>query len=49
MNQALKRAGQVLLPSLLTMANMACGFYALLSAHRGEFVSASTASLMGMV
>ena len=49
MNQALKRAGQVPLPSLLTMANMACGFYALLSAHRGEFVSASTAILMGMV
>ena len=44
----LKRGGQLLAPSLFTVANMACGFYALLSAHRGEFVSAATAILLGM-
>lgn len=47
--QALKRGGQVLAPSLLTVGNMACGFYALLAVHRGEFVSAATAILLGMV
>ena len=45
----LKRGGQMLAPSLLTLGNMGCGFYALLSVHRGEFVSAATAILLGMV
>src|SRR3989338_6599526 len=44
-----KRGGQVLAPSLLTVGNMACGFYALLSAHQGEFVSAATGILAGIV
>jgi CDP-diacylglycerol---serine O-phosphatidyltransferase len=47
--RAVKRGGQLLAPSLLTVGNMACGFYALLSAFRGEFVSAATAILVGMV
>jgi CDP-diacylglycerol--serine O-phosphatidyltransferase len=47
--QALKRGGQVLAPSLFTLANMACGFYALLCSVRGEFVSSATAILAGMV
>ncbi len=45
----LKRGGQVLAPSIFTVGNMACGFYALLSSHRGEFVSAATAILVGML
>lgn len=47
--QALKRSGQVLAPSLFTLGNMACGFYALLAAHRGEFTAAATAILLGVV
>lgn len=39
----------VVFPSLLTVGNMGCGFYALLAVHRGEFVSAATAILIGMV
>lgn len=46
---ALKRGGRVLLPSLFTLGNMACGFYALLASVRGEFVSAATAIIAGMV
>jgi CDP-diacylglycerol--serine O-phosphatidyltransferase len=46
---SLKRGGQVLAPSIFTVGNMACGFYALLSAYRGEFSSAATAILLGMV
>jgi CDP-diacylglycerol--serine O-phosphatidyltransferase len=45
----LKRGGQVLAPSLFTLGNMACGFYALLSSVRGEFVSSAGAILLGMV
>jgi CDP-diacylglycerol--serine O-phosphatidyltransferase len=45
----LKRGGQVLAPSLFTLGNMACGFYALLSSVRGEFVSSATAIIAGMV
>ena len=44
----LKRGGQVLAPSIFTVGNMACGFYALLSAYRGEFSAAATAVLLGM-
>jgi CDP-diacylglycerol--serine O-phosphatidyltransferase len=44
----LKRGGQVLAPSLFTVGNMACGFYALLSAYRGEFSAAATAVILGM-
>lgn len=44
----LKRGGQVLAPSLLTVANMACGFYAVLAAVRGEFVATATAIILGM-
>jgi CDP-diacylglycerol--serine O-phosphatidyltransferase len=47
--KGLKRGGQLLAPSLFTVGNMACGFYALLSAHRGEFSSAATAIIVGMV
>jgi CDP-diacylglycerol--serine O-phosphatidyltransferase len=44
----LKRGGQVLAPSVFTVGNMACGFYALLSAYRGEFSAAATAIFLGM-
>ena len=47
--QALKRGGRVLLPSLFTLGNMACGFYALLASVQGEFVSSATAIIAGMV
>ncbi len=47
--QALKRGGQVLAPSLFTLGNMACGFFALISSVRGEFVSSATAIIAGMV
>ena len=47
--QSLKRGGRVLAPSLFTLGNMACGFYALLSSVRGEFVSSATAIIAGMV
>lgn len=47
--EALKRSGQVLAPSLFTMGNMACGFYALLSAHRGEFTVAASAIILGII
>lgn len=46
--QALSRGGRVLAPTLFTLANMACGFYALLSAVRGEFVACATAIVAGM-
>jgi CDP-diacylglycerol---serine O-phosphatidyltransferase len=45
----LKRGGQLLAPSLFTVANMACGFYALLAVHREEFTSAATAIIIGML
>jgi len=45
----LKRGGQVLAPSIFTMGNMACGFYAIMSAHIGNFTGASTAILGGIV
>ncbi len=44
-----KRIGQVLAPSLFTLGNMACGFYALLASHRGEFTAAATAIILGGV
>lgn len=47
--QALKRGGAILAPSLFTLGNMACGFYALMSSVRGEFVSAATAIIAGML
>jgi len=47
--QLLKRGGAVLAPSLFTLGNMACGFYALMSSVRGEFVSAATAIILGML
>jgi len=45
----IKRGGQLLAPSLFTLGNMACGFYALLASVRGEFVSSSYAIIAGMV
>lgn len=45
----LKRGGQVLAPSLFTMGNMACGFYAIIASHLDDFTSASTAILAGIV
>ena len=45
---SLKRGGQVLAPSIFTVGNMACGFYALLAAHLGQFVAAGTAILAGI-
>jgi len=47
--QSLKRGGRLLAPSLFTLGNMACGFYALLSSVRGEFVSSAYAIIAGMV
>ncbi|MBI3553942.1 MAG: CDP-diacylglycerol--serine O-phosphatidyltransferase [Elusimicrobia bacterium] len=45
----LKRGGQVLAPSLFTVGNMGCGFYALLAVHRGEYASSATAIIVGML
>ncbi|MFI5362018.1 MAG: CDP-diacylglycerol--serine O-phosphatidyltransferase [Elusimicrobiota bacterium] len=45
----IKRGGQLLAPSLFTLGNMACGFYALLSSVRGEFVPSAYAIIAGMV
>ncbi len=45
---SLRRGGRLLAPSLFTLGNMACGFYALLSIQRQEFVPAATAILLGM-
>ncbi|MBI4371596.1 MAG: CDP-alcohol phosphatidyltransferase family protein, partial [Elusimicrobia bacterium] len=44
----LKRGGRVLAPSLFTLGNMACGFYALLSSVRGEFAASAGAIIAGM-
>ena len=44
----LKRGSRVLAPSVFTVGNMACGFYALLAAYRGEFSAAATAIILGM-
>ena len=44
-----RRGGRVLAPSVFTVGNMACGFYALMASHRGDFVPAATAILLGMV
>ena len=44
----LKRSGQVLAPSIFTMGNMACGFYALNAANAGVFSAAATAILGGI-
>ena len=38
----------MLAPSLFTLSNMACGFYALLSSVRGEFVASAYAIVAGM-
>ena len=45
----LKRSGQLLAPSLFTMGNMACGFYALSAANIGDFAAAGTSILVGIV
>lgn len=45
----LKRGGQILAPSLFTVGNMACGFYALLASHQGAFAPAATAIILGIV
>lgn len=47
--KTLSRGGRVLAPSLFTLGNMACGFYALLSSVEGEFVSSAVAIIAGMV
>lgn len=44
----LRRGGRVLAPSLFTLGNMACGFYALLASVQGEFASSATAIVVGM-
>lgn len=46
--QKLKRSGQVLAPSVFTMGNMACGFYALNAANAGDFKAAAVAILGGI-
>ncbi|TBR22473.1 CDP-diacylglycerol--serine O-phosphatidyltransferase [bacterium] len=46
--EKLKRSGQVLAPSIFTMGNMACGFYALNAANVGDFPAAATAILGGI-
>ncbi len=45
----LKRSGQLLAPTVFTVANMACGFFAVLAASWGDFMSAGTAILAGIV
>ncbi|MBI4424072.1 MAG: CDP-diacylglycerol--serine O-phosphatidyltransferase [Elusimicrobia bacterium] len=45
----LKRSGQVLAPSLFTMGNMACGYYALMASNHADFAAAATAILAGIV
>lgn len=45
----LKRSGQILAPSIFTVGNMVCGFYALLAAHMGEYTSGGVAILAGIV
>lgn len=45
----IKRSGQVLAPSIFTLGNMACGFYALLATHIGEFKTAALCILGGIV
>jgi len=47
--KVIQRGGRVLAPSLFTLGNMACGFYALLSSVRGEFVASAYAIIAGMV
>jgi len=37
----LKKTGAVVLPSIFTIANMAFGFFSILSASEGEYVRAS--------
>jgi CDP-diacylglycerol--serine O-phosphatidyltransferase len=44
----LKRGGQVLAPSIFTMGNMACGFFAILASDVGEFTTAGTCVLGGI-
>ena len=46
---ALKRGTQVLAPSLFTMGNMACGYYSLMASSQGDFASAATAILGGII
>ena len=46
--EKLKRSGQLLAPSVFTMGNMACGFYALNAANVGDFPSAAVAILGGI-
>lgn len=49
MNKALLvRSGQVLAPSIFTMGNMACGFYAINTANTGDFSAAAMAILGGI-
>ncbi|MFH2203518.1 MAG: CDP-diacylglycerol--serine O-phosphatidyltransferase [Elusimicrobiota bacterium] len=45
----IKRGGQFLAPTMFTMGNMACGFYAVLAASIGDFAIAATAILCGIV
>lgn len=45
----LKRSGQLLAPSIFTIANMACGFYVLLASHMGDFTAAGVAIVAGVV
>lgn len=45
----LSRSGRVLAPSLLTIGNMACGFYSLLASHAGDFTAAGTCIVGGIV
>ena len=37
------------MPSLFTMGNMACGYYSVLASSRGDFASAATSILAGIV
>ena len=39
----------MLAPTIFTMGNAACGFFAILAAHIGNFVVAGTAILLGIV
>jgi len=43
------RRGVYLLPSILTLGNLSCGFYALVAVYNDEYVAAAVAILLALV
>ena len=43
------RRGVYLLPSILTLGNLSCGFYALVAVYNDEYVTAAVAILLALV